>query len=74
MSAIRSSFTEGKDKFEKQYGNLIEFDCFLPVDTTFGKKIVKTFINFILPIDFLKTRATIFIFLEHSKYLNILIL
>ncbi len=38
MSAIRSSFTEGKDKFDKQYSKLIEFDCFLPVDTTLGKK------------------------------------
>lgn len=38
MDAIFNSFTEAKDEFDKKYGTLNEFACFLSVDTTFGKK------------------------------------
>jgi len=39
MTSIRrNSFTYHKELFDNQYGNLSEFDCFLPIDTTIEKK------------------------------------
>lgn len=39
MTSIRrNSFTYHKELFDNQYGNLSDFDCFLPIDTMIGKK------------------------------------